>query len=137
MKTLVVEDDATSRLLLQTILREYGECQVAVDGKEGLAAFLAAHQSNQPYQLICLDIMMPDIDGKEVLGAVRDLEMASGRKPETWAKIVMTTALGDPRTVGTSYYDLCDNYLVKPIDKAKLLDCLRQLKLIGPAARGG
>jgi len=133
MKILIVEDDATSRLLLQTILREFGECQVAVDGNDALAAFLAAQQAKQPFQLICLDIMMPDIDGKEVLGAIRDLEKASGRLPETWAKVVMTTALGDPRTVGTSYYDLCDSYLVKPIDKAKLLDCLRQLKLIGRA----
>jgi len=137
MRTLVVEDDVTSRLLLQTILKEYGECRVAVDGKEALAEFLAAQQAKQPYQLICLDIMMPDIDGKEVLGAIRDLEKASGRLPETWAKVVMTTALGDPRTVGASFHDLCDSYLVKPIDKAKLLDSLRQLKLIGSAARKG
>jgi two-component system chemotaxis response regulator CheY len=104
-----------------------------VDGRDALTAFLTAQQTKQPYQLICLDIMMPDIDGKEVLHAIRDLEKASGRLPETWSKIVMTTALGDARTIGTSFHDLCDSYLVKPVDKAKLLACLRQLKLIDVA----
>jgi two-component system chemotaxis response regulator CheY len=135
MKTLIVEDDATSRLLLQMILRGFGECHVAADGREALTCFLAAQQAKQPYELICLDIMMPEIDGKEVLGTIRGLEKASGQLPETWAKIVMTTALGDPATIGSSFHNLCDSYLVKPIDKAKLLDCLRQLKLIGAAAR--
>jgi len=71
MKTLVVEDDFTSRLLLQTILKAYGECHVAADGTEALAAFLEAERTEQPYQLICLDIMMPDLDGKEVLRSIR------------------------------------------------------------------
>jgi two-component system chemotaxis response regulator CheY len=130
MKTLIVEDDATSRLLLHTILREWGECHVASDGKQALTAFLAAQQAKQPYQLICLDIMMPEIDGKEVLGTIRGLETASGRVPEVWTKIVMTTALGDPATIGSAFNGLCDSYLVKPIDKPRLLACLRQLNLI-------
>jgi two-component system chemotaxis response regulator CheY len=130
MKTLIVEDDVTSRLLLQTILGAYGECRTAADGKEALAVFLQAQAARQPFQLICLDIMMPDIDGKEVLGAIRDLEKASGSLPQTWSKIVMTTARDDAKTIGASFYSLCDSYLVKPIDKAKLLDCLRRLKLI-------
>jgi two-component system, chemotaxis family, chemotaxis protein CheY len=130
MKTLIVEDDPTSRLLLHTILRGYGECELAADGKEALAALLRAEKAKQPFQLVCLDIMMPDIDGKEVLDTLRGLERASGRLPETWSKVVMTTARDDVNTVGTSYYNLCDRYLIKPIDKAKLLTCLRERKLL-------
>jgi len=135
MKTLVVEDDFTSRLLLQTILKAYGECHVAADGTEALAAFLEAERTEQPYQLICLDIMMPDLDGKEVLRSIRAIEEASGRAPMTWSHIVMTTALGDSRTVVDSFDNMCSAYLVKPIEKAKLLDCLRQLRLIDVAVR--
>jgi two-component system chemotaxis response regulator CheY len=130
MKTLVVEDDFTSRLLLQTILKAYGECHVAADGTEALAAFLEAERTEQPYQLICLDIMMPDLDGKEVLRSIRAIEEASGRAPMTWSHIVMTTAVSDPGTVVETFGSMCSAYLVKPIEKAKLLDCLRQLKLI-------
>ncbi len=133
MKTLIVEDDPTSRLLLHTILRGYGACELAADGREALAAIVQAEKVKQPFHLVCLDIMMPDIDGKEVLDTLRGLERASGRLPETWSKVVMTTARDDVNTVGTSYYNLCDRYLVKPIDKAKLLTCLRELKLLAPS----
>ncbi len=130
MKTLIVEDDPTSRLLLQTILRGYGECELATNGREALNALLKAENAKQPFQLVCLDIMMPDIDGKEVLDTLRGLERASGRLPETWSKVVMTTARDDVSTVSHSFYNLCDRYLVKPIDKSKLLACLRDLKLL-------
>lgn len=130
MKTLVVEDDFTSRLLLQKILGVYGECDAAVDGMDAVATFLAAQRTKEPYQLICLDIMMPEVNGKDTLRAIRDLENASGRLPEARAKIVMTTSLADPRTVESCFHDLCDGYLVKPIERAELLACLRQLKLI-------
>jgi len=49
MRTLIVEDDFTSRLLLQTFLAKYGECHVAVNGKEAVAAFKAAEESGQYY----------------------------------------------------------------------------------------
>jgi DNA-binding response OmpR family regulator len=78
--------------------------------------------------------MMPDIDGKEVLDTLRGLERASGRPPETWSKVVMTTARDDVDAVSVSFYNLCDRYLVKPIDKARLLTCLRELKLLAPMA---
>ena len=39
MRTLIVEDDFTSRLLLQTVLSRYGECHVAINGKEAVEAF--------------------------------------------------------------------------------------------------
>jgi two-component system chemotaxis response regulator CheY len=134
MKTLIVEDDPTSRLLLHTILRGYGECELAANGREALAAILKAEEAKKPFQLVCLDIMMPDIDGKEVLDTLRGLERASGRLPETWSKAVMTTARDDLNTVSGAYYNLCDRYLVKPIDKAKLVACLRELKLIASSS---
>ena len=74
MKTLVVEDDLVSRQLLQTILSRYGECNVAVNGKEALSAFSLAWKALQPYDLICLDVMMPEMDGQETLRQIRKIE---------------------------------------------------------------
>jgi two-component system chemotaxis response regulator CheY len=130
MKTLIVEDDFTSRLLLQEILKPYGPSHVAVNGREAVEAVRLALEANEPYDLICLDIMMPEMDGQAALKDIRAQEKARGILSSDGAKIVMTTALGDIRNVSAAYNSLCDGYLTKPIQKAKLLEELRTLKLI-------
>jgi len=130
MRTLIVEDDFTSRLLLQSLLSRYGECQIAVNGKEAVTAFRAAQESGQKYDLICMDIMMPEMDGQTALKEIRALEEAGGTLSTHGVKIIMTTALDDVRNVVQSYKSLCDAYLFKPIDSGKLLAHLRDLYLV-------
>jgi two-component system, chemotaxis family, chemotaxis protein CheY len=130
MKILIVEDDFTSRLLLQTILSAYGECHIAVNGKEAIDAFALALEEGKPYQLICLDVMMPEVDGMEALKKIRSLEEEMGINSSAGVKIIMTTALGDPKNVIGAFKSLCDAYLVKPVNKSKLLDYLRSFGLI-------
>jgi two-component system chemotaxis response regulator CheY len=130
MKTLIVEDDVTSRLLLQELLRDYGSSQVATNGIEAVAAVSAALEDNDPYNLICLDIMMPEMDGQRALKEIRELESQQGRVAKLGARILMTTALHDKDNIMQSFRAQCDGYLVKPIDKRKLLEQLRQLELL-------
>jgi len=129
MKTLIVEDDFTSRLLLQKLLAPYGETHIAVNGREAVEAFRLALESGAPYDLVCLDIMMPEMDGQESLRQMRAQEEARGILSVNGAKIIMTTALHDIKTVAAAYKELCDAYLVKPIEKAKLLEAMQQLGL--------
>ncbi len=130
MKTLIVEDDFTSRLLLQELLKSYGPCHIAVNGKEAVEATAVALETDEPYTFICLDIMMPEMDGQEALRRIREQEEARDTLSSNGAKIVMTTALDDIKNVMAAYQSLCDGYLTKPIQKAKLLEELRKLKLI-------
>jgi two-component system chemotaxis response regulator CheY len=130
MKSLVVEDDFTSSLLLQEILKKYGPCHTALDGQKALEAVRTASESGTPFDLICLDIMMPEMDGHQALQQIRALEKAQGDLSSSGAKIIMTTALSDPKNVVDALSSLADAYLVKPIDKARLLEELRKLKLI-------
>jgi len=130
MRTLIVEDDFTSRLLLQSSLARYGECHIAVNGKEAVEAFRAAQASGQKYDLICMDIMMPEMDGQEAVREIRALEEAGGTLSTTGVKIIMTTALDDVKNVVQAFMGLCDAYLFKPIDTAKLLDHLRGFRLV-------
>ncbi len=81
MRILIVEDDFTSRRLLQKILAPYGECDIAVDGKEALEAFTLAVREGRRYRLICLDIMMPEMDGQQVLKKIRQMEKELGISP--------------------------------------------------------
>ena len=130
MKTLIVEDDFTSRLLLQELLKGYGSCHIAVNGKEAVMATETALEADDPYDLICLDIMMPEMDGRAALKEIRGQEVARGILSSRGSKIVMTTALGDAKNIFATFHDLCDGYLIKPIGKAKLLETLHTLNLI-------
>jgi two-component system chemotaxis response regulator CheY len=130
MKTLIVEDDFSSRLLLQSLLGRYGECHVAVNGKEAVQAFQMAKESGRGYDLICMDIMMPEMDGNAALREIREVEAAVGVQSSAAAKVIMTTALTDIKDVITAFQGLCDAYLFKPIDKAKLLEHLQLLRLV-------
>lgn len=129
MKALIVEDDFTGRMLLQRLLGRYGECHVAVNGTEAMAAFHAAHAEKAPYQLICLDIMMPEMDGHTVLKNIRTFEKETGLQVGEGVKVIMTTALKDSGDVFAAFDSLCDAYLVKPIDKDKLFEYLRTFNL--------
>lgn len=130
MKSLIVEDDFTSRLILQKLLEPYSECHIAVNGEEALTAFVSAQQENTPYDLICLDIMMPGIDGQNLLIKLRQIERDAKIPLGHGAKIVMTTALGDKDNVLEAFRGNCDAYLVKPFDRAKFLDIIRNLRFI-------
>ena len=130
MKILIVEDDFTNRMFLQEVLKSYGSTHIAVNGKEAVAAVRAAMSSGEPYNLICLDIMMPEMDGQQALRQIRALEKAEGTISSNGAKIVMTTARDDVKTVVAAFRELCDGYLVKPIDQTRLVGLLKELKLI-------
>src|SRR5579864_6924854 len=130
MYTLIVEDDFTSRLLLQTFLSRYGECHVAINGNEAVEAFRLAKQNGRVYDLICMDIMMPEKDGKAALAEIRALEESGGTLSSSGAKIIMITALDDVKNVVASFRSLCDAYVFKPVDTAQLLSHLKAFALV-------
>lgn len=129
MKALIVEDDFTSRFLLQEILKEFGTSHVAVNGKEAVQAVELAQKSGEQYKLICMDIMMPEMDGQTAVKEIREIEERNGILSTYGAKIIMTTTLNDMKNVFTAYSNLCDGYLTKPIDKKRLIQELQKLGL--------
>ncbi|MES1256793.1 MAG: response regulator [Acidobacteriota bacterium] len=131
LRILVVEDDFASRLLLQTFLTRYGECHVAVTGREAVDAFRASQAREETYDLICMDIMMPEMDGREAVRRIRDMEAAKGVLLASGAKIIMTTAVNDLKEVSRCFTELCDGYLVKPIDLSRLLSQMKSYDLVG------
>jgi two-component system chemotaxis response regulator CheY len=130
LKILLAEDDFACRLLLQTFLSRYGECHVAVNGKEAVDAFRAARDGEQPYDLICMDIMMPEMDGREAVRQVRATEEAHGILSTSGVKVIMTTTVEDIKEVILCFQELCDAYLMKPIDLAELLGLMRLYQLV-------
>lgn len=130
MRILIAEDDMISRKFLYKFLSQYGECDVVVDGMEALDAYLIAVKEKSPYDVICLDIMMPKVDGVKVLKAIRDFETQRGLLPEKRVKIIMITALADTEYVRKAFELGCEAYAAKPIDTDKLIDVMKKLEII-------
>ena len=130
MKALIVEDEFITRKIIQKILSEYGNCDVAVDGEEAINAFNLAWEEKEPYDLICMDIMMPKINGQEALKKIRELENEMKIKPEQAAKVIMVSSIDDAISISSSFKMGATAYIVKPVEKHKILDEVRNLGLI-------
>ncbi|GFM36956.1 response regulator [Desulfovibrio psychrotolerans] len=130
MRFLIVEDDFTSRKFMQSILAPYGECDIAVNGREAVEAFEAS-LLGAGYDLICLDIMMPEMDGQEALKRIREIERNRGVRSSDEVKVVMTTALDDPKSVVEAYYKGgATSYVPKPIDRQLFIQLLKNLNIL-------
>ncbi len=129
-RILIVEDDMVSRKFLAKFLSRYGDCDMVVDGLEAIDAYLLASQDGQPYDLICLDVMMPKIDGIQVLKTIRDLERQQGITEKEACKIIMTTVLGETPVVQSAFDYNCNAYASKPLDMKKLTAVLGKIGFI-------
>ncbi len=130
MRILIAEDDLASRKFLSRFLSAYGECDITINGMEALEAFMMAWDEDSPYDLICLDIMMPELDGLKALRTIRDIENQKGVVEEKRVKIIMTTALHDTESVFGAFETGCEAYAAKPIDTKKLVEVMKKLGLI-------
>lgn len=120
MKCLVVDDEPAARALLEHYVSPLFDCVGAGDGREAVEAVRGALAERDPFDLICLDIMMPVMDGLQALRAIRDLEEAHDVLEGDRVKVVMTTALRDAKCVLSAFRLGCQAYIVKPVKKQDL-----------------
>lgn len=130
MRILIAEDDFASRKFMLKFLSKFGEVDITVDGMEAVDAYLMALEEDDPYELVCLDIMMPALDGYQALKAIRDIEEKKDIAEDKRAKVIMTTALNEGRNVTKAFELGCVAYAGKPIDQEKFENVLKKLNLI-------
>jgi two-component system chemotaxis response regulator CheY len=130
LRFLLAEDDLTCRLLLQNILCRYGECHVAVNGMEAVEAFHIAMEQGQAYDLVCMDILMPEMNGREAVRCIRAMEEERGILSTLGTKVIMTTTVEDVKEAILCFHELCDAYLIKPIDMTELIGQMKRYQLI-------
>ncbi|ACL04105.1 histidinol phosphate phosphatase domain-containing protein [Desulfatibacillum aliphaticivorans] len=130
LRMLVVDDDAMSRMVLCRALGAHGECLTAANGREAIDAFRQALAENRPFDMITLDVMMPDVDGRSALAQIRFLEEDRDIEPENRTKIIMTTTLSERKDIEGAFRDQCDAYVTKPVRVDELLERVRQFGLI-------
>ncbi|ORT99843.1 response regulator receiver protein [Anaerovibrio sp. JC8] len=130
MRILIAEDDRISRSFLQKFMATYGEVEVAVDGMDAIDIYMDAIKEGKPFDLLCLDIMMPKVDGLKVLKVIRQLENQNEKASDKKIKIIMMTALADIGYVDEAFRLGCDAYASKPVDTEKVEEAMRNLGLI-------
>jgi two-component system chemotaxis response regulator CheY len=127
MRILIVEDDNIGATMLKSILSPYGQCDMAVTGTDAVESFSRALKEKKAYSLVCLDIMLPGMDGQSVLKKIREMENQNGILGLDTAKVIMITALGDNTNILEAFRSQCEAYIVKPIRKDKVLEQIRAL----------
>jgi len=130
MKTLVVDDEILNCKLLQSLLKGHGECSIAMSGESAIQMFEEALKKQEFYDLVCLDIMMPEKDGHEVLRAMRSLEQSYAVPTAKHCHIIMVTALGEQEDKTKAFYENCNGYLTKPVEQTLLFEMLSKMNLL-------
>jgi len=130
VRALIIEDDETSRLLLTKILEPYAEIATAEDGEDGFEQFSNALESDEPFDVILLDLNMPRVDGHAVFTAIRELEEEFGRVGADGVKVIITTSIDEPKSIYEAKGKGCSAYLTKPLQRQQLLEEFRRLNFL-------
>jgi len=130
MKILICDDHDTSRIVLSKYLARYGTCTLVDNGAEAITTYAAAQRSGEPFSLVCIDILMPHMDGFNTLRSIRELEKAFLPNGADKLKVIMVTALDDTDNIHQAYSLGCDAYLMKPYTLQQVDDTLKTLGLI-------
>lgn len=123
MRILLIDDEAVALTKLELMLTNVGHCDKAADGITATDQFVRAIEENRPYDLITIDIELPDITGLELLNRFCALEEKNAIAP---AKKIMVTAHSKVDYV-VEARDKCDAFIVKPLRKVALLEKIEAL----------
>ena len=130
MKVLIVDDNQEFCEIVEAFLQPYAECDIAVNGNQGIESFRSSIEQGKLYDLVCLDIKMPEMDGHQVLEAIRKIEKDKGYAEIDNVKVIMVSALGDYKNIMDAYSEHCDAYVQKPVGRRDFLGEVARLGLI-------
>lgn len=127
MRSLIVDDDEIGRLMLATFLEDFGPCDQAENGKQALELIDSMAAAGNSYSLICLDIVMPVMDGTATLKEIRERDRQNGLR----TKVFMISACSSPQDIEDAFFEGdCDDYVVKPFQREAVTQMLQRHKLI-------
>jgi two-component system chemotaxis response regulator CheY len=130
LRCLVVDDDELGRELLMLDLNGIACCDTAVNGREAVEKYSASLES-APYDVVFLDVIMPEMDGNDAAAAIRKMELERGVTADKGVNIIIVSSQNTPHEIIKSYVSAKSAaHLVKPLNAEKLKKTLRKLGLI-------
>jgi DNA-binding response OmpR family regulator len=126
---LIVDDDPTVREVLSEILTSF-DCEVdqAENGNQALGK-IVLHHKRQPYDAVFLDLVMPGINGYEVLKRIKTTEFSKD------LPVIMLTAADEGELMIEAYRNGADYYIPKPFNANQIIYCLDLLLGDGDSAQ--
>ena len=129
MRILIVEDDYDTRLLLESLVEHMGQTDSVINGTQAVRTFQLGHTNDSPYDLVLLDIMLPEMNGREVLRQIRRLEDNMELSRADRVNVIMVSALDDANNVMGAFQEGCEAYITKPFRKEQLIQEIKKLGL--------
>jgi two-component system chemotaxis response regulator CheY len=115
LSALIVDDNPIIRAILKRVLSSYSvDCDEARDGRGAVEQFDRRLQARRPYDMVCLDLGLPEMDGHTALLHMRAAE--NQFQPVVPAYIIVLTAEDDGQAVNQMFSDGASAYILKPFD---------------------
>ncbi|WP_213775561.1 ATP-binding protein [Bradyrhizobium sp. dw_78] len=125
LSILVAEDNEINALLMRSLLTRLGHHAVlTTNGEEALESWLSARSAGTPYDLILMDLQMPQLDGVETTKRIRAHESGQPDRPTPILALTANTLVEDRYAC---FEAGMDGFLIKPLDRDKLADALAGL----------
>ncbi len=130
IRALIVEDVFLIQRVIERFIEPYGTFRVSNNGRSALKEYAEYFFNGDAFNLVCLDIYLPEVNGLEVLKHIRDFEKEIRLSEEERSKIIIISSVTHPGTIQQAYDLGCDYYITKPFSKDDILKALKKLKLI-------
>ena len=130
IRALIVEDEHVAREKLKMLMSKFSDCKTVETGEDAIRSFSDSLHSKHYFNVVLLDIGLPDMNGKAILNKIHQLEKEKGVAPEDKTKIIMVTASAAGQALFGSIHDNCDDYLLKPVNEAILRDKLNAVGVL-------
>jgi CheY-like chemotaxis protein len=125
LSVLVAEDNEINALLMRSLLTRLGHhAVITTNGEEALESWLAAKSADTPYDLVLMDIQMPQLDGIETTKRIRAREAGQPGRQTPILALTANTLVEDRYAC---FEAGMDGFLIKPLDRDKLTDALAGL----------
>lgn len=126
LDVLVAEDNDINALLVRALLGKLGHRPViAENGRAAVESFMAAQAAGAPYDVVLMDVQMPDLDGLAATRAIRTHEAANDA-PRTLILALTANTLGEDRNACMAAG--MDGFIAKPLDKGQLQSVFAAIK---------
>jgi CheY-like chemotaxis protein len=125
LSILVAEDNEINALLMRSLLGRLGHhAVITTNGEAALESWLSARSAGTPYDLVLMDIQMPQLNGIETTRRIRALEAGEGGRQTPILALTANTLVEDRYAC---FEAGMDGFLIKPLDREKLADALAGL----------
>lgn len=129
MRVLIVDDNKINRRFLESLLNKHADCYMDVNGKDAINTFEKSLEDKKYFDVILMDVMMPEVDGLQALNIIRDIERKMNIPKEDAVKVVVISALNNIIEVEMMLDEEKELFIHKPIQIEELIFVFKKLNI--------